>query len=190
MNVTLIAERYAKALFEMALEQKALEEVSRDMIRLAGLIRESRQLKLFLRAPIINPGKKRSAMDEILKGFNPVTVAFINLLIKKRRESVIPEIVIQFIEQYNQYKNIIVLRVRTAVPLNADLRSQMNTVMAGYTKANIEIIEEVDETVIGGFVLSWEDKQYDVSIRKQIERMKKGLARINLYVKGIEHGRH
>ena len=190
MNVTLIAERYAKALLEMALEKKVLEEVNMDMIRLAGLIRESRPLKLFLRAPNINPGKKHAVMDEILRGFNPVTIAFINLLISKRRESTIPEIVNQFIEQYNKYKNIIILRVKAAVPLNIELQKQLTSLMAGYTKANISIIEEVDESVIGGFVLSWDDKQYDASIQKQIERMKKGLARINLYVKGIEHGRH
>ncbi len=190
MNVPLIAERYAKALFEMALERKALEEVHEDVLRLDGLIRESRPLKLFLRAPVINPGKKRSIMDEILKGFNPVTIAFVDLLVRKRRESTIPAIVGQFIEQYNIYKNIIVLRVKTAVPLDKELRGQLNAVMAGYTKANIDLIEEIDESVIGGFVLSWDDKQYDASIQKQIDRMKKGLARINLYVKGIEHGRH
>jgi len=185
MNVTLIAERYAKALFEMALEKQALEEVNKDVSGLVTLIRESRPLKLFLKAPIINPGKKRVIMDEILKGFNPVTIAFINLLVSKRREMTIPEIVIQFIEQYNRYKNIVILRVKTAVPLDKGLREQISSVMASYTKANIEIIEEVDETMIGGFVLSWDDKQYDASILKQIERMKKGLARINLYVKGI-----
>jgi len=185
MNVTLIAERYAKALFEMALEKQALEEVNKDVSGLVTLIRESRPLKLFLKAPIINPGKKRVIMDEILKGFNPVTIAFINLLVSKRREMTIPEIVIQFIEQYNRYKNIVILRVKTAVPLDKGLREQISSVMASYTKANIEIIEEVDDTMIGGFVLSWDDKQYDASILKQIERMKKGLARINLYVKGI-----
>jgi len=185
MNVTLIAERYAKALFELALENKVLEEVYKDMNGLAELIRESRQLKLFLRAPIINPGKKRSVMAEILKGLNPVTVAFINLLVSKRRESVIPEIVVQFIEQYNTYRNIIILRIKSAVPLNTELRSQIEKVMSGFTRANIEIIEEVDESVVGGFILSWDDKQYDASILKQIERMKKGLARINLYVKEI-----
>jgi len=185
MNVTLISERYAKALFEMALEMKVLEEVNQDVIRLAGLIRESRPLKLFLRAPVINPGKKRTIMDEILKGFNPVTIAFINLLVSKRRESVIPSIVDQFIEQYNLHKNIIILRVKTAVPLDKELRGQLNAVMAGYTKANIELIEEIDTSVIGGFILSWDDKQYDASIQKQLEKMRKGLARINLYVKGI-----
>lgn len=190
MNVTLIAERYARALFDMALERNLLEEVYTDVKALAKLIKENRPLKLFLKAPIINPGKKREAMDEILKGFNPLTIAFVDLLIRKRRESTITDIVLQFIEQYNQYKNIIILRVTTAVPLSSDLKAKLNSVMAGFTGASLEIIEKVDESVVGGFVLGWDDKQYDASIRKQIEKMKKGLAKFNFYVKGIEHGRH
>lgn len=185
MNVTLIAERYAKALFDLALEQKVLEEVYGDMKKLSELISENHQLKLFLKAPIINPGKKRVVMDEILRGFNQLTIAFVDLLVRKRRESTIIEVVLQFIEQYNLYKNIIILRVATPVPMEEELKTKLRAVMAGYTNASLSIIEEIDETVIGGFVLRWDDKQYDASIRKQIERMKKGLARINLYVKDI-----
>jgi len=190
MNVTLIAERYAKALFEMALEKNVLEDVNKDVLHLALILQENRSLRLFLRAPIINPGKKRNVMDEILRGFNPVTTTFINLLIAKRRERTIPEIAAQFIEQYNRYKNIVILKVVSAVPMNGTLRNKLTSMMAGFTGANIRINEEVDASVIGGFVLSWDDKQYDASILKQLERLKKGVARINLYVKGIDHGRH
>ncbi|MEI6884019.1 MAG: ATP synthase F1 subunit delta [Bacteroidota bacterium] len=185
MNVTLIAERYAKALFDLALEQKVLEVVYGDMKNLAELIRENKALKLFLKAPIINPGKKRVVMNEILQGFNQLTIAFVDLLVRKRRESTIAEVVLQFIEQYNLYNNIVILRVATPVPMKEELKTKLRTVMAGYTTANLDIIEEIDESVVGGFVLTWDDKQYDASIRKQIERMRKGLARINLYVKEI-----
>ena len=190
MNVTLIAERYAKALFEMALEKNVLEDVNKDVLRLAIILQENKSLRLFLRAPIINPGKKRNVMDEIIRGFNPVTVTFINLLIAKRRERTIPEITIQFIKQYNSYKNIVILKVVSAVTMSEDLRTRLISMMARFTGANIEINEEIDPSVIGGFVLSWDDKQYDASILKQLERMRKGVARINLYVKGIDHGRH
>jgi F-type H+-transporting ATPase subunit delta len=185
MNVSLIAERYAKALFEMAIEKNVLEEVNKDVIQLSGLIRECRPLKLFLKAPVINPGKKLSVLEELLKDFNPVSKGFLKLLVSKRREFTIPEISTQFIQQYNRYKNIVTLRVETAYTIDQALRQQLISVMGKYTHANIEIIEELDESVIGGFVLSWDDKQYDASIRKQIDRMKKGVARINLYVKGI-----
>ena len=57
--------------------------------------------------------------------------------------------------------------------------------MARYTGKTIDLNPEIDESLIGGFVLSWEDKQYDASIRREIENMKNTIARINLYKKRI-----
>ena len=185
MNVTLIAERYAKALLDMALEKNVLEEVRNDMVGLDAIIRESRPLKLFLKAPIINPGKKKAVLDELFSDFNPVTRGFINLLVSKRRENTIPDIADQFIRQYNKFKNIVVVNVRTAGPLNEALRQKVVSVMSKYTEANVQTTEVVDESIVGGFVLSWDDKQYDASIQHQIEKMKKGVARYNLFVNKV-----
>lgn len=57
--------------------------------------------------------------------------------------------------------------------------------MNDQTKGSIELIEEVKEDLIGGFVLQWKDRQYDASILNQINKMKKGMAMINLYKKGF-----
>lgn len=185
MNVSLIAERYAKALFELAIENNVLEDVYRDITGLAALIRESRPLRLFLKAPVINPGKKIAVLEIILKDFTPLIRGFVRLLVSKRREFTIPEISVQFIRQYNSYKNITPLRVETAYTIDEEFRRQLITVMGKYTGSNIDLTEKLEDSLIGGFILFWDDKQYDASIRKQIERMKRGVARINLYVKGI-----
>jgi F0F1-type ATP synthase delta subunit len=57
--------------------------------------------------------------------------------------------------------------------------------MSNQTTGSIELIEEVNEELIGGFVLQWKDMQYDTSIQNQINKMKKGMAMINLYKKGF-----
>jgi F-type H+-transporting ATPase subunit delta len=185
MNVSLIAERYAKALFELAIENNVLEDVYKDITGLSALISETRALRLFLKSPVINPGKKISVLDILLKDFTPLTRSFVRLLVVKRREFTIPEISVQFIEQYNRYKNIMPLKVETAYTIDEEFRRQLISVMGKYTGSDIQITEKLDDSLIGGFILFWDDKQYDASIRKQIERMKRGMARINLYVKGI-----
>jgi F-type H+-transporting ATPase subunit delta len=185
MNVSLIAERYAKALFELAVENNVLEDVYKDITGLSALIHESKPLRLFLKAPVINPGKKISVLDILLKDFTPLTRSFVRLLVTKRREFTIPEISVQFIEQYNRYKNITTLKVETPYAINEEFRRHLISVMGKYTGSNIELTEKLDDSLIGGFILFWDDKQYDASISKQIERMKRGVARINLYVKGL-----
>jgi F-type H+-transporting ATPase subunit delta len=69
------------------------------------------------------------------------------------------------------------------VPITDEIRAEVLEVMNKQTKGSIELIEEVKEELIGGFVLQWKDMQYDASILSQINKMKKGMANINLYKK-------
>jgi F0F1-type ATP synthase delta subunit len=55
--------------------------------------------------------------------------------------------------------------------------------MKKYSGANIDLQSDIDESLIGGFVLRWQDKQYDASIRREIENMRSAIAKVNLYKK-------
>ena len=57
--------------------------------------------------------------------------------------------------------------------------------MKNQSKGEIELIEEVNPELIGGFIVQWKDKQYNASILKQINRLQRGLTRVNLYKKGF-----
>jgi len=73
--------------------------------------------------------------------------------------------------------------LKTAAPASEEIKLQMVSLMKNYTKKEIDLVEEVKEELIGGFVLQWEDKQYDASILTQINKMKNDLAELNLYQK-------
>jgi F-type H+-transporting ATPase subunit delta len=186
MTGSLLGERYAKALYDLAAEKKVVDEVYGDLHRLASLIRESRDLRLFLRSPVISPGKKQKVI-RILTGDrgNPLTLSFILLLVRKRREAHIPDIAFEFIELFKERHGILTVTVKSPVRVTEEIRKQIVETMKKYSDARIDIVEEIDESLIGGFVLCWKDKQYDASIRNQINRMTRGVARINLYVKEL-----
>ena len=90
-----------------------------------------------------------------------------------------------FVDLYKDYKGILTTIVKTAVPVTDEIRKKILEIMNDQTKGSIELIEEVKEDLIGGFVLQWKDRQYDASILNQINKMKKGMAMINLYKKGF-----
>ncbi len=187
MNQSLIAERYAGALFELAREKNSLERVYADITELHETIRQTRVMKIFLRAPIVNPGKKKVVMKSIFGDrFDTLTMSFLSLLLSKRRESLIPDIALQFIQQYKQSKGILTVHLKTASGTDEKIRSRVKDMMLRHTHSlHIELVEETDPDLIGGFVLSWDDFQYDASVKKQLERLKRGVARVNLYVKGF-----
>jgi F-type H+-transporting ATPase subunit delta len=186
MNVSLIADRYAKALFDLAWEKKCIEKVYDDIRFIAQAIKETRTLKLFFRAPLINPGKKKAVMRNVFGSTcDPLTLSFLDFLISKRRDDLIPEIAQQFISQYKENKNILTVYLRTPLKVDELIRKSVVSIMQHHTGSTIELVEEADPSLIGGFVISWKDYQYDASIRRQLERLQRGVARVNLFVKGF-----
>ena len=105
---------------------------------------------------------------------------FLEIIIKKRREVLVAEIAQEFINLYNDFLNIKTVVLKTATKANDTLVVQLKNILKEQLKANIELIEAVNPNLVGGFVLTYEDRQYDASIRRNINRLKKEY-NINIY---------
>ncbi|MCF8234823.1 MAG: ATP synthase F1 subunit delta [Bacteroidales bacterium] len=181
MRRSRIGTRYAKALFELALEKNILEQVKKDMELVMKTISESKELKLFLKSPVIYPEKKSTIITAILKDHvNELSLKFVLLITKNRRETYIENIAQAFINQYKKYKNIITTILQTAVKINDDIHRQVIDLLKEQTKGEIDLIEEIKEDLIGGFVLKFDGYKYDASISKQLADLKKDF-KVNLY---------
>ena len=186
MTISLVAKRYAKALFDLAVENNLVEEVRNDNLLIASTCKSNRDLRLLLKSPIINTDKKRIILKEIFSAsVQKLTMAYILIMVRKNRESFIPEIAQDYDDLYLTYKGI--LKVHFSAPVTPDeaTRKQVLKIMENYTKATVLMTSEVDESLIGGFVLTWKDKQFDASIRREIEDIRAQVARVNLYKKGF-----
>lgn len=181
MNVGRIASRYAKALFELAQEQNLLEEVNKDMHMLKSLCDSNKDFKHLLQSPIISHGKKSAVFKAIFyENINNMSYRFLEIIIKKRRELLVADIAQEFINYYNEFMNIKTVVLKTATKANDALVISIKNILKEQLKANINIIENVNPNLVGGFVLNYEDKQYDASIRRNINRLKKEY-NINIY---------
>lgn len=186
MNISLVAERYAAALFELATEKNLVEEVYADSKLISQTCEESRDLRLFLKSPIINTGKKSAVLHAIFdKHVHQISMNYMLIMVRKNRESIIPEIALQIVELYQQFKNILSVHFKSPVPPDPEVRKKVTELMKNYTHSDIDLKAEIDESLIGGFVLSWKDKQYDASIRREIEEIRNAVAKVNLYKKGF-----
>ena len=184
MNVSLVSERYAKALFELALEKGKVEEVHQDSLLIAKTCEDSKELRLLLQSPIINSGKKLIILQEVFsKSITSLTLTYLLIMVRKNRESFIPAIAAKLVELYQAYRNILTVHFSSPVLPDETTRKQVMALMEKYTQADIDLKAEIDESLIGGFVLNWEDKQYDASIRREIDDMRIAIAKINLYKK-------
>ena len=170
-----LATRYAKSLLDLAVEKGQLEEVYADMQWLQSVCKSNRDFVNLLKSPVITGDKKIRIVDAVAGGkLSKLTTAFNTLLIKKNRESVLPEIATAFINQYKEHKSIYTVKLTTATPLsdaakNAIVMQVKKT--GGYQ--NIELEEKVDKDIIGGFVLQIGDKLVDASIAYDLKAIAK-----------------
>jgi F-type H+-transporting ATPase subunit delta len=185
-KISHIAIPYARALFDFTMEKDVLEIVWNDMQTLGSLCKSNREFLLMLKSPILKTHKKQKIITAVFGGsFSRITLGFLRIIISKRRESLLPDIVLAFIGFYKEYKGILTTVVKTATPLTDAVRKQILEIMKTQTNGTVDLVEEIKEDLIGGFVLQWKDMQYDASILNQMQKMKREMANLNLYTKGF-----
>jgi F-type H+-transporting ATPase subunit delta len=186
MVVSAIAARYSRALFEMAVESKAVEETMNDMNLIAAIITSNREMQRMLKSPVVKTDKKQTILKAIFgKHVSKLSMTYLLVITRKRRESYIHEIATEFVEIYKDYKGILTTQLKTAAPASDDIRKEVISLMKKQTGKEIDLVETIDEELIGGFLLNWKDMQYDATILNEINKLKRGVAKLNLYVRGI-----
>lgn len=186
MANSLIAKRYAKALFELALEMDVLEEVKNDMELIRSICISNQDFRQLLKSPIIRPEKKLNVLEAVFKGqVCELSMRYFSLLTRKRREMILLDISNEFIAIYKKFKNIFTIELQSAQEISEGSRKELITLLERQTKGSIELVEEIKKELIGGFVMSYDDYNYDASISFLLRRMKKAAAEVNLYKKKI-----
>ncbi len=176
MSVQKVATRYAQSLMDLAEEQSILEEVCKDMKLLNNTVSSNRELQMALKSPIINQEKKRNILTGVFgTHFNKLSLGFFDLVLKKKREAMVPEIANAFIDLYRKKKRIISAVVTTAVPISEQaLVEQLKSLVKAKTDCSaVEIEQKVDPAVMGGFVLEFEQQVYDSSVASKLENLRK-----------------
>jgi F-type H+-transporting ATPase subunit delta len=185
MAQTKVATRYAKSLLDLVAEKGNLEEAFNDMLLIKKTTSENRDLVVLLKSPVVTTEKKVSILSAIYeKHVSKVTMMFIVLIAKNRREGVLAEIADAFIAQYKQMKGITTAVVTSATLLTEEAKKKIQTIVQKEVGGTVEIEMEINPDLIGGFVLRIGDKQLDTSILSRIADLRQEFM-TNSFAKGI-----
>jgi F-type H+-transporting ATPase subunit delta len=181
-----LAGRYAKSLIDLSIETNQLEVVYKDMQYLQAVCKASRQFVSLLKSPVIPIDKKLKALNAVTgANVSELTSKFNALLINKNREFYLPEIVNAFIDQYNVIKGIHKVKLTTAAPVSDEVkRSIVNKITKETSLDSIELESVVQEEIVGGFILEFENNLVDASIRRDLRDLKAQFDK-NIYVRQI-----
>jgi len=172
MIETKVSRRYAKSLLVLANEKGALEDVNRDMKLIHAVGSENRDLELLLVSPVIQSDKKLNVLRQVFANkLNALTLAFIEIVVRKGREKYLLQIAKEFAGQYREFKGIQSAEIISAVGLDDTLRKQVYDIVKNSTKSEVELTERVDDKLIGGFILRLGDKQFDASVASSLRKL-------------------
>ena len=185
MNNSKISFRYAKSLFDLAIEFKVLDKVNEDMLTLASVSKSNRDFVAMLNSPVIHVDKKYKIMGMVFgASFTKLTITFLDIITRKRRENYLPAIAKQFTELYKEHLGITTVNIQSAFPMDGESRQKLIGLLEKMTNREIELIEKVKSELLGGFVITVKDVQYDISIANRFKQLRKEFDK-NLFIKGF-----
>lgn len=172
-----VASRYAKSLIDLAKEQNALEAIHGDMLQVIDVIKSNSSLRAVLKNPIIKLDKKSNILKAIFgEKAHAAVISFFDLLVKKGRAGVIYATAQEFVSEYNREKGIVEASVVSATPLSKEHQNEIISLIKKDYGNEVILTNEVDASLIGGFILRVGDKQVDTSIASQLNKLEQHLS--------------
>ncbi len=173
MSDSRVAKRYAKPLLELANEHGKLDAVKKDIEMFISLCEDNKDLTNMLKSPIIPHLKKLTILESIFKGkIDSLTFSIFEILVKKNRESILLEVGHSFLSLFNQLKGIVKATVTTAVSLDQSSVGEFKKMVQEISKQEVDLEEQVDPALIGGFKLKIDDKQIDETVLSKLRNLK------------------
>ena len=169
-----VASRYARSLLNLAVETKVEDATKEDILNIANTCQQNRDLVLLLKNPIIKYDKKLVILKRLFENKkNPLINKFLELVARKNRANLLPDIAEVWLDFYNDYKKIIKAQVTSAVSLSESEKKHIVAYVTNRTGKKVELNESVDAELIGGFLLRIKDEQIDNSISGQLNSLKR-----------------
>jgi F-type H+-transporting ATPase subunit delta len=171
---TILAKRYAKAIFTVGQEQEKFEEYNEVLQGLAELYETNPEIEDALTNPLYPMEVKEKAMEGIVGSMevDQVMANFLNLLVVKKRAEILPEIAESYRIMVDEAKNISHGSVIAAVELSDELKEKVQTVLEKLTGKKVELTTSVDPTIVGGIIAKVGDLVLDGSIKTQLAGLK------------------
>ncbi len=180
MNNGLISTRYAKALYEFALQSHEENNVYDQARILAKVISESEELRKVLQHPVLPKVEKQKLLLSVFAGKTyPVLQKFIQLLFENKREDIILNIMLKYIDLYRKEKNIYAGKLITSTQIDKVTEGKLTKVIESRTQGTLEMEKIIRPDIIGGFILEVDNLRWDASISGQLRTLRNNFTEKN-----------
>ena len=178
MKDTVIARKYAEALFRSATAKNQVRACQQGLEEITRVVRAKESIRRILIQPFISPAEKQKLVHSALGEYaTPLFERFLNMLVEKRRFELLPVIADQFQEAVDQAQNVAAVQVRAAMPMSETQRKSLQSRLETWLHSKVRMTVAVDADLIGGVVIRLGDRELDHSIKRQLKSLQETLSR-------------
>ncbi|BAR57238.1 F0F1 ATP synthase subunit delta [Bradyrhizobium diazoefficiens] len=166
--------RYATALFELARDQKAVDEVKADLDRFEALLGESADLKRLVRSPVFAADAQSRALTAVLDkvGIAGISANFLKVLTANRRLFVVADVIRAYRALVAKFKGEATADVTVAEALSDKNLDALKVALKSVTGKDVALNVKVDPSIIGGLVVKLGSRMVDGSLRTKLNSIK------------------
>ena len=168
-----LAARYASALFELAEQVRALDDVAANLVQLRQLIAESPELERLVRSPALSREDQAKGMSAVLEkgGAHALTLKFVGSVTMNRRLFIIDDIIKEFLAELARRRGEVAADVTSAVELGQAQIDAVTTALREAVGQKVAVNLVVDPSLIGGLIVRVGSRMVDSSIRTKLQRL-------------------
>ena len=169
-----MAGRYATALFELALAEKALDAVEADLHRFDALVADSADLARLVRSPVFGAEEQAKALAAVLDraGIGGLAAKFLKVVASNRRLFAVRDIVKAFRALVARHKGEVTAEVTLAEQPSEQHLAAVKDALKAVTKKDVQVDVKVDPSLIGGLVVKVGSRMVDTSLRTKLNAIK------------------
>jgi len=169
-----VAGRYATALFELAEEAGAIDQVAGELDQVGKLIDESEDLTRLVRSPVFSADEQVRAMGAILDkaGISGIAENFVKLVARNRRLFALPGMIGGFRKLVAQHRGEVSAEVSSAHELSGDEVKALSAALKASLGKDVQLNQKVDPALLGGLVVRVGSRMIDTSLRTKLNSLK------------------
>lgn len=176
-----IARNYAAALFELAERERALEPFGEAIERVARLIDENRDFRVFLETPRVPASDKKRVIRQTFRDVIPTRVLnFLLLTLDKRRQRLLREIAAAYHDLVDERLDRVRVEVTVARPQEERVGARLQETLSALLGKTAVPHVRVNPEILGGVVVKAGDRIYDGSLRRRLDRLRRQLMSVGL----------
>ena len=176
-GVTLLAERYAAALFEVADERRTLDAAAADLRQLRAMLAESPELGRLIRSPILSRDVQGRGVAAVVEaaGLSRLVCDFLAVVARNRRLFAVPAMIAAYLARLAARRGEITAEVTAAQPLTADQLDALGEELRRSAGRRVAVDVRVDAGLLGGIVVKLGTRLVDASLNGRLRRLQSAM---------------